>query len=151
MFLKKVRIEKMTEQHLDAVSELEKKCFSKPWSRDSLESELNNENSLFFVALKNDKLLGYIGMNVVVDEGYIFNLAVKKLYRHRGIGSSLVRELVKYAKENKLQFLTLEVRQSNWPARSLYSKLGFTDVGQRVGYYSNPTENAILMKRYFTN
>lgn len=139
----------MTALHLDEVAQLEKKCFVHPWSRQSLESELANENSFFLTALDDNRVVGYIGMNVVVDEGYIFNVAVDENYRKKGIGSVLIRELVTFGKKNNLCFLTLEVRESNKNARSLYSKFGFIKVGERKDYYKEPVENAVLMTKYF--
>lgn len=139
----------MTALHLDEVAQLEKKCFVHPWSRQSLESELANENSLFLTALDDNRVVGYIGMNVVVDEGYIFNVAVDENHRKKGIGSALIRELVTFGKKNNLCFLTLEVRESNKNARSLYSKFGFIKVGERKDYYKEPVENAVLMTKYF--
>ncbi len=144
-----MKIDRMTENQLEAVAQLEQQCFSHPWSLKSLEEELNNETSLFFIATEDDTVVGYIGMSVVVDEGYIFNVAVDNEYRKQGIGSALVETLVTYAKKNNLCFLTLEVRESNENARSLYEKFGFIKVGERKNYYSAPAENAVLMTRYF--
>ena len=84
-----MRIEEMKESHLLQVAEIENKCFSHPWSLKSLESELKNNGSHFYVSVEDDKVLGYIGMNVVVDEGYIFNVAVDENARKKGIGTSL--------------------------------------------------------------
>lgn len=142
-------IEKMTKEHIDRVAEIEKECFSHPWSIKSLENELANENSHFYVAYENGVIAGYIGMNIVIDEGYIYNVAVSEKFRKKGIGSSLVNHLVTYGKKNNLCFLTLEVRASNLNAQSLYSKFGFIKVGERKNYYSEPAENAILMTKYF--
>lgn len=144
-----MKIDRMTENQLEAVAQLEQQCFSHPWSFNSLEEELNNETSLFFTATEDGAVVGYIGMSVVVDEGYIFNVAVDSEHRKQGIGSALVETLVTYAKKNNLCFLTLEVRESNKNARSLYEKFGFIKVGERKNYYSSPTENAVLMTRYF--
>lgn len=144
-----MKIEKMTAVHLDEVAQLEKNCFVHPWSRQSLESELANENSVFLTALDDNRVVGYIGMNVVIDEGYIYNVAVDEKYRKRGIGSALIGELVTFGKKNNLCFLTLEVRESNENARSLYSKFGFIKVGERKDYYKEPVENAALMTKYF--
>lgn len=144
-----MKIEKMTAEQLEEIAQLEKNCFVHPWSRQSLESELANENSLFLTAIDDNKVVGYIGMNVVVDEGYIFNVAVDENYRKRGIGSALIGELVTFCKKNNLCFLTLEVRESNENARSLYSKFGFIKVGERKNYYKEPVEDAVLMTKYF--
>jgi ribosomal-protein-alanine N-acetyltransferase len=144
-----MRIEKMTLSHLDDVYIIETECFSHPWSRQSLEDELNNETSLFLVAKEENEVIGYIGMSIVIDEGYIFNVAVRESYRNKGVATALINELITYGKKNNFCFLTLEVRESNRPAISLYSKFGFLKAGERKDYYSNPKENAILMTKYF--
>ena len=144
-----MKIEKMTKEHLESVYIIETECFSHPWSKQSLENELNNDTSLFWVATENNDVIGYIGMSVVIDEGYIFNVAVSETYRKKGVGSALINELVTYGKKNNLCFITLEVRESNINAQSLYSKFGFIKVGERKNYYSEPKENAILLTKYF--
>ena len=144
-----MKIERMTARHVDAVLEIENECFSHPWSRQSIESELENKTSVFYTALEGDEVAGYIGMSTVLDEGYIFNVAVSAKHRKKGIGSALIQELVTYGKKNNFCFLTLEVRASNENARSLYSKFGFIKVGERKNYYSDPVENAVLMTKYF--
>ena len=138
----------MTSGHLDDVYIIETECFSHPWSRQSLEEELNNETSLFLVAKEGNEVIGYIGMSIVIDEGYIFNVAVRESYRNKGVATALINELVTYGKKNNFSFITLEVRESNLPAISLYSKFGFIKAGERKDYYSNPKENAILMTKY---
>ena len=144
-----MKIEKMTKEHLESVYIIETECFSHPWSKQSLENELNNDTSLFWVATENNDVIGYIGMSVVIDEGYIFNVAVSETYRKKGVGSALINEIVTYGKKNNLCFITLEVRESNMNAQSLYSKFGFIKVGERKNYYSEPKENAILLTKYF--
>lgn len=139
----------MTSVNLDDVYIIETECFSHPWSRQSLENELNNETSLFLVAKEENEVIGYIGMSIVIDEGYIFNVAVRESYRNMGVATALINELVTYGKKNNFCFITLEVRESNQPAISLYSKFGFIKAGERKDYYSNPKENAILMTKYF--
>ena len=144
-----MRIEKMTAACLDSVSALEAECFSHPWSKKSLEESLGRDNSLFLVAVENGAVIGYAGMEVIVDEGYIFNVAVSPDFRRRGVGFALVRELVTCGMKNSLCFITLEVRESNAAAISLYSKFGFIKAGERKNYYSDPTENAVIMTKYF--
>ena len=139
----------MTAAHLDEVAAIENDCFSHPWSRRSLESELQNETSRFLVAVEDGKVIGYIGMSAVIDEGYLFNAAVDSHYRKKGVGSALVRELVTWCQKHDFAFLTLEVRESNAPAIALYSRFGFVRVGERKNYYSAPAENALLMTKYF--
>lgn len=139
----------MTSAHIDGVCKIEEACFAHPWSRQSVESELANENSVYIVAVEGEKVIGYIGMSVVIDEGYIFNVAVNADFRRKGVGTALINELVTYGKKNDLCFITLEVRESNQAAISLYSDFGFIKVGERKNYYSDPAENAILMTKYF--
>ena len=139
----------MTAAHLDEVAAIENDCFSHPWSRRILESELQNETSRFLVAVEDGKVIGYIGMSAVIDEGYLFNAAVDSHYRKKGVGSALVRELVTWCQKHDFAFLTLEVRESNAPAIALYSRFGFVRVGERKNYYSDPAENALLMTKYF--
>ena len=143
-----MRIEKMTSGQLDDVYIIETECFSHPWSKQSLEEELNNETSLFLVAKEENEVIGYIGMSIVIDEGYIFNVAVREKYRNKGVATALINEFVTYGKKNNFSFITLEVRESNLPAISLYSKFGFIKAGERKDYYSNPKENAILLTKY---
>lgn len=138
----------MTSGYLDDVYILETECFSHPWSKQSLEEELNNETSLFLVAKEENEVIGYIGMSIVIDEGYIFNVAVRESYRNKGVATALINELVTYGKKNNFSFITLEVRESNFPAISLYSKFGFIKAGERKDYYSKPKENAILLTKY---
>ncbi len=145
-----MRIERMTLEHLEDVYIIETECFSHAWSKQSLESEINNDTSLFFVAKENDEVIGYIGLSIVIDEGYIFNVAVKSNHRKKGVATALINELVNYGKKNNFYFITLEVRESNAPAISLYSKFGFIKVGERKDYYTEPKENAILMTKYFS-
>ena len=109
----------MTAEHLDGVEALEKSCFSHPWSRQSLERELENEQSLFYAAVEDGQVIGYIGMSFVLDEGYIYNVAVDGNHRKNGVGSALIRTLVTHCKKEGFAFLTLEVRESNAAARSL--------------------------------
>lgn len=138
----------MTSGQLDDVYIIETECFSHPWSKQSLEEELNNETSLFLVAKEENEVIGYIGMSIVIDEGYIFNVAVREKYRNKGVATALINELITYGKKNNFSFITLEVRESNLPAISLYSKFGFIKAGERKDYYSNPKENAILLTKY---
>ena len=139
----------MTAAHLDGVCAIENECFAHPWSRGSLENALSDPNAVFCVAIENGGVIGYIGMLFVLDEGYICNVAVSESFRKRGVGSALIQTLVTHCKKNDFAFLTLEVRESNAAARSLYEDFGFVKVGERKNYYTDPTENAVLMTLYF--
>ena len=139
----------MNAAHVDGVCALEKNCFVHPWSRQSIERALENEQSLFYVAVEEGQVIGYIGMSFVLDEGYIYNVAVSEAHRRKGVGSALIQTLVTHAQKNNFAFLTLEVRDGNRAARSLYETFGFVKVGERKNYYTDPTENAVLMTLYF--
>ena len=139
----------MTAAHLDGVCAIENECFAHPWSRGSRENALSDPNAVFCVAIENGGVIGYIGMLFVLDEGYICNVAVSQSFRKRGVGSALIQTLVTHCKKNDFAFLTLEVRESNAAARSLYEDFGFVKVGERNNYYTDPTENAVLMTLYF--
>ena len=145
-----VRIVPMTADHLDEVAELERICFSTPWSRNMLAEELDNYLSAFLVALDdNDKVVGYAGLQAVLDEGYINNVAVRSQFRKNGVASALLDVFIRFAQAQELAFLTLEVRASNEAAIALYKKHGFEEVGRRKNYYEDPKEDALLMTRYF--
>ena len=145
-----VRIVPMNADHLDEVAELERICFSVPWSRNMLAEELDNLLSAFLVALDdNDKVVGYAGVQIILDEGYITNVAVRPECRRQGIAAKLLQVFLDFAKANKLAFLTLEVRASNYDAIALYGSRGFRSVGRRKNYYEHPREDAIIMTLEF--
>ena len=137
----------MNRSHVDAIAELEKVCFNDPWSAKSIESELKNDLSLWVVALDADKVVGYVGSQSVLGWADMMNLTVDPSYRKKGIGRGLVNELIAKLKENKVTCLTLEVRVSNEPAISLYQSLDFVEVGRRPGYYHNPKEDALILRK----
>ena len=127
-----VRIVPMTADHLAEVAELERICFSTPWSRNMLAEELDNALSAFLVALdESGKVVGYAGLQVVLDEGYITNVAVRPECRRQGIAGKLLQVFLDFAQGNHLAFLTLEVRASNYDAIALYGSRAFRSVGRR--------------------
>ena len=145
-----VRIVPMTADHLDEVAELERVCFTTPWSRNMLAEELDNYLSAFLVALDdNDKVAGYAGLQAVLDEGYITNVAVRPDCRRQGIAGKLLQVFLDFAKGNHLAFLSLEVRAFNYDAIALYGSRGFRSVGRRKNYYEHPREDAIIMTKEF--
>lgn len=143
-----MKIEVMTREHIADIAELEKQCFSSPWSESSLIDQLNISTAYFVVATKDNMLLGYAGMHCVVCEAYIDNIAVNPDFRNAGIGSKLIEALVAEAKRRGAEFISLEVRESNAAAR-LYEKHGFSVVGKRKDFYSAPKEDALIMTLYF--
>ena len=144
------RIRDACEKDLDALCALEEACFSLPWTREQLESQLPDGSHEFLVAEGEDgNVAGYIGMMCVLDEGYISNVAVAPCARRRGIGRALVREMLCRAAKRELAFVTLEVREHNEAAIALYAGEGFLPVGLRRGYYEKPKEDALLMTYLF--
>ena len=140
-------IVKMNEGHVKAVAELEKICFSDPWSENSVASELKNKLALWLVAEDEGRVAGYIGSQTCGDESDVMNVAVHPDFRRRGIAEALVNALVDELKAIESRCLTLEVRASNTPAISLYEKLGFGEIGRRKNYYRNPREDALIMRK----
>lgn len=130
---------------LPALAALEQACFSHPWSENGLAETLQNGRSVFLAAEREGEVLGYLGMEFVLDEGSITNVAVFPGCRRQGIADALVTGLLHRAAAIGLATVTLEVRQSNAPAIALYHKHGFVPVGRRKNYYTAPTEDAILM------
>jgi len=142
----KVRIVPMTADHLDEVAALERVCFPKPWSRNMLAEELENDLAAFLVALdEKGAVAGYAGLQVVLDEGYVLNVAVRPDCRRRGVAGRLLQVFLDFARGNHLAFLTLEVRASNYAAIALYGSRGFRGVGRRKNYYEHPREDAVIM------
>lgn len=140
-------IEKMNESHVSQIAELEKLCFNDPWSESSIASELNNELSLWLVAVEQDRVVGYVGSQTVLDGSDMMNIAVSPDYRRMGIAEKLIDELVCLLKERHSRCLILEVRASNTPAINLYTKLGFVEIGCRRNYYRNPKEDALILRK----
>ena len=141
-----IRIVDTRPEQLDDILLMERQCFSVPWTLEQLAAQLSDSMHIFLAAEdENGSAIGYVGLMYVLDEGYISNVAVSPSRRREGIADMLLAELYARAKEKKLSFLTLEVRESNIPARSVYKKHGYTEVGRRKGYYSLPKEDAVLM------
>ena len=147
-----VRIVPMNGDYLDEVAELERICFTTPWSRNMLAEELENDLSAFLVALDgNENVAGYAGLQVILDEGSITNVAVRPDCRRQGIAGKLLQVFLDFAQGNHLAFLTLEVRASNYDAIALYGSRGFREAGRRKNYYEHPREDAIIMTKEFTD
>ena len=137
----------MTADHVSQVAELEKICFSDPWSEKSVASELTNPLSLWLVAVEGERVAGYVGSQSVMGESDMMNVAVHPDFRRQGVAELLVKELVAALAEKGNYCLTLEVRASNTPAISLYEKLGFSRIGLRKNYYRNPKEDALILRK----
>ena len=138
----------VSQEHIPQIEKLEGQCFSSPWTAEQLKSQIKNEQHEFIAAIAGDKVLGYVGMMYILDEGYISNVAVSPEYRRLGVGDALIEHLMELAEKLKLSFVTLEVRASNAAAIALYTKHGFSPVGRRKNYYDFPKEDAILMTKF---
>lgn len=142
-----IEIKKMTASHVAQIAALEKQCFSDPWSEKSISSELENDLSLWLVAVDGDTVAGYIGSQAVMGEADMMNVAVGTDYRRQGIAQKLILALMDELKKAGNVCLTLEVRASNEPAKALYEKLGFVQVGRRPKYYEKPKEDALILRK----
>lgn len=147
--IQSTKIVEMQPKHIESLELLEQICFSSPWSFDALVSELSNPLAVFRVAEIGSEIAGYAGMQHVLDEGYICNIAVHPQFRRQGVAADLIDALCEYAKENDMSIITLEVRKSNIAAQKLYEKFNFEVKGERKNFYSNPQEDALIMTKTF--
>ena len=140
-----------TPAHLNGAAELEKLCFSSPWGASSLELLTNDGIGVGYVLTvpaapgAEPTVAAYGGMLITVDEGQITNVAVHPDHRRKGFGAAIVRALLRHAKDARLESVSLEVRASNTAAIELYKRAGFAEAGRRKGFYTKPTEDALVM------
>jgi ribosomal-protein-alanine N-acetyltransferase len=138
-------------RHLPEIETIERACFSVPWTMEMLQNQLDNGSHIFLAAEDcSGRVVGYMGLQFVLDDGYISNVAVAPARRRCGIGRALIAAMEDRARKKCLSFLTLEVRQSNAAAIALYERAGFARVGHRRGYYEKPREDAILMTMFLS-
>ncbi|MDF2503503.1 MULTISPECIES: ribosomal protein S18-alanine N-acetyltransferase [Clostridium] len=133
------------EEYIDAILSIEELSFKDPWSRDSMERELNNSFARYLVVKYNDKVIGYGGMWLILDEGHITNIAVAPKYRCMGAGNVILKSLIDICEKEQINSLTLEVRMTNTIAQKLYNKFGFVSEGIRKNYYADNNEDALIM------
>ena len=142
-------IRPMTEADLPRVLELEQRCFPDPWTEGVFRSSMADELELWLVCEQDGLVLGYAGMQSVLDEGYIDNIAVDPAARRQHIATALLEAMEAEAQRRELAFLSLEVRAGNDPAIALYTRFGFETLGRRPGYYLRPKEDALIMTKYY--
>ncbi|MBV7271708.1 ribosomal protein S18-alanine N-acetyltransferase [Clostridium thailandense] len=136
-------------EHIDSVITIDTLCFAIPWSRESFQKEVDsNKFARYIVAKKNNIIIGYAGMWLILDEGHITNIAVHPEYRGIGAGNLLLEGLIEICKSESINSLTLEVRKSNIVAQNLYKKYGFVEEGLRKEYYGDNKEDAIIMWKH---
>lgn len=144
-----IEISPLKLEHIDRILTIDALCFPTPWSRKSLEREVeNNALTKYVVAKKSGIVIGYAGMWVILDEGHITNVAVHPEYRGIGAGSLLLEALIEICKIELIKSMTLEVRKSNIRAQNLYKKYGFSEKGIRKEYYRDNKEDALIMWKY---
>ena len=136
-------------EDIPALAALERACFPEGADEAMLERFLSDGRHRLLLAEEDGTLLGYAWYEYVLDEGYVGSVAVAAEHRRRGVGRLLVEDMLSDARALRLAFLTLEVRESNIPARRLYEKAGFRDAGRRKNYYERPREDAVLMTAVF--
>jgi len=142
-----MEIVRMQRQHVPQVAALERKCFSDPWSEQSLAGELDNPLSLWLVCQVDGEVWGYVGSQTVLGETDMMNVAVLPRARRQGIAQRLILALVAQLKQQGSGCLSLEVRPSNAPAVALYQGLGFSQVGRRPNYYRHPKEDGLILRK----
>ena len=140
-----VKIRRMTWLDVEEVTQVEEASFAIPWTKEAFMNEmLRNEQAIYFVAVHDKRVVGFVCVWTIVDEGHITNIAVLPEFRGQGIGNQLLAELVAFAKSKGLVGLTLEVRVSNVGAQKLYEQFGFTQAGRRRRYYQDNNEDAYI-------
>ena len=142
-----MKIREMQIDDLEQAISIEEELFSVPWTMNGLFSMLVREDALFLVAEDKDKIIGFCGAFMVMDQGDIVNVGVRPERQRQGVGRRILQALIRGADEKGVTSLYLEVRASNRAAICLYEGLGFRQAGVRKGYYEEPREDGITMCR----
>jgi ribosomal-protein-alanine N-acetyltransferase len=145
IFVPQLVIELMKAEDIPQIMEIERMCFVTPWHENSFYAELNHQPACYLVAHIGERVVGYGGMWVIMDEAHITTLAVHPAYRRQHIGERLLLGLLEVAIARRARRATLEVRASNSAAQRLYAKYGFSAVAIRKGYYADTGEDALVM------
>ena len=140
-----VDVRRMRQEDVAAVMLIERECFTIPWRESAYITEISNRSAYYIVACDGDKIVGYGGMWVIMDEAHITTLGVAKTYRGHKVGEQVLFALIEEAMRHNVRRATLEVRESNVVAQNLYRKYGFQPAAIRRGYYTDNYENAIVM------
>lgn len=140
-----LQIDDMRKEDLEQVSTMEAACFSMPWSKKSFEENLNRSDAVYVVARDGDKVLGYCGAYVILNEADINQVAVEPLHRKKGVGGKMLAVLLEKLRKAGADAVTLEVRKSNEAAIALYESMGFVTEGIRKNFYEKPVEDALIM------
>lgn len=144
--MESITFTKMRLKDIDDVLKVEKRSFKTPWSRFAFICELRDNRFANYLVVKDgNKVIGYGGMWIVLNEAHITNIAIDPDYRGKKIGETLMLNLIELARSKGAERMTLEVRRSNFIAKRLYKKLGFEVRGVRTGYYVDTNEDALIM------
>ncbi|NLT21533.1 MAG: ribosomal protein S18-alanine N-acetyltransferase [Syntrophorhabdus sp.] len=141
-----VTMREMTTGDIDGVLEIERVSFAAPWTRGMFEETLSSPVGMSLVAEQEGRIVGYLVFYFAATEMHVMNIAVKQNRRGLGLASWMMSRVMDLARRNSIETCFLEVRESNVPARGLYEKLGFRQVGRRKGYYRETGEDAIVME-----
>lgn len=143
--MSEIQLRTVSLDYLSAIADIEKECFSCPWSERALEDTLIHGRGTGVVALQDGRVVAYGGMVIALDEAEITNVATTAEYRGRGIAKAVMQEMFRVAHERGCVSMSLEVRESNSAAIALYEGLDFENVGKRPNFYRFPREAAIIM------
>ncbi|MGC7872777.1 ribosomal protein S18-alanine N-acetyltransferase [Desulfosporosinus sp. SYSU MS00001] len=136
----------MRMEDLEAIMEIEHASFSTPWSLQAFAAELKDNEYAQYRCLELDgRVIGYMGLWFILDEGHITNIAISPDYRGQRRGEFLMRSVMNEMVNLGMDRMTLEVRVSNYPAQDLYRRMGFSTAGVRKGYYADTGEDALIM------
>lgn len=142
-----LKIAKMDENYLNEISK-DLNEFDEFWNERILRDEFSSEDSKYFVAIDDEKILGFAGLWFNIDEAHVMNIAVKKEFRRNHIGMQLLEFLIEVAKNENKDCITLEVSSENMAAYNLYKKINFDEVGRRKKYYNNEFDAIIMTKKF---
>lgn len=143
---KRIKLIPLEISHIDKVYEIEKLSYSNPWTKFGFLAETRNPFSMPYVLIREDEIVGYIVLWDYGESLHIANITVHPNYRRRGYGRFMLKFAISKAREMGKRMLTLEVRESNEPARKLYESEGFEAIGKINGYYPDDYENAIIYR-----
>ena len=132
-----VNISVMDLSDLDEIKDILEKDFDDFWNYNIFKSELENPNSIYFIAKHSNEIIGFVGILLILDTAEITNIVVKKSYRGNGISKILMNHIINYCIEKNIVKINLEVNSKNEPAINLYKNFGFKEVGLRKNYYGN--------------
>ncbi|HEY3298204.1 MAG TPA: ribosomal protein S18-alanine N-acetyltransferase [Armatimonadota bacterium] len=132
-------------EDVEAVAQLDKLCFATPWSVSAYITEVHNHSGYYIVAKTDGKIIGFAGEWLIMDEAHITTIGVDPEFRGKRIGERLLVSLLSEAMSRGARRATLEVRRSNQVAQNLYNKYGFHTVSIRRGYYTDNSEDAMVM------